>query len=80
MTRDEAERQAERLAAEHADRKTHRFLVREQHGGSWAVVKVGLPPLGDLTAETRAEEKPPTADDPRTVSEQNLGPNVGPVI
>ena len=80
MTRDEAEREAERLAAEHQDRKTHRFIAREQDDGSWAVVKVGLPPLGELTPETRVEEKPPTADDPRTVSQQNLGPNVGPII
>ena len=80
MTREEAEREAERLGAEHPDRETHRFLAREQEGGSWAVVKVGLPPVGELTPETRAEEKPPTAGDPRTVSEQNMGPNVGPGI
>jgi hypothetical protein len=80
MTRQEAEREAERLRAEHPDRETHRFLARERDRGSWTVIKVGLPPLGDLTAETRAEEKPPTADDPRTVSEQNMGPNVGPGI
>ncbi len=80
MTRDEAEREAGRLAAEHPDRATHRFLAREQRDGSWAVVKVGLPPAGVLTPETRAEEKPPTAGDPRTVSEQNMGPNVGPGI
>ena len=80
MTREEAEREAERLAAEHPDRKTHRFVAREQDGGAWGVVKVSLPPQGELTAETRAEEKPPTADDPRTVGEQNMGPNVGPVI
>ena len=80
MNREAAVSEAARLAAEHPDRDTHRFLAREQDDGSWEVVKVGLPPLGELTAETRAEEKPPTADDPRTVSEQNMGPNVGPGI
>jgi hypothetical protein len=80
VNREAAEREAERLAVEHPDSKTHRFLAREQADGSWAVVKVGLPPLGELTPETRAEEKPPTAGDPRTVSEQNMGPNVGPGI
>ena len=80
MTREEAEREAERLAAEHPDRRTHRFFVRVQDGGSWAVVKVGLAPQGELTPETRADEKPPTAGDPRTVSEQNMGPHVGPGI
>jgi hypothetical protein len=78
MTRQEAEREAERLGAEHPDRETHRFLAREEADGSWAVVKVGLSPLGDLTEETRAEEKPPTSDDPRTAAMRNLGPNVGP--
>jgi hypothetical protein len=80
MDREAAEHEAARLAAGHPHRETHRFLAREQQDGSWAVVKVGLPPLGELTAETRAEERPPTPDDPRTVSEQNLGPNVGPVL
>ena len=80
MTRQEAESEAQRLAAEHPDRETHRFLTREGDDGAWTVVKVGLPPLGPLTPETRAEEKPPTAGDPRTVSEQNMGPHVGPGI
>ena len=80
MTREEAEREAGRLEAEHPDRQTHRFLAREQADGSWAVVKVGLPPLGELTPETRAEEKPPTADDPRSPAMRDLGPNVGPGI
>jgi hypothetical protein len=80
MTKPEAELEAKRLAAEHPDRETHRFVAREAEDGSWSVAKVGIPPLGKLTPETRVEEKPPTADDPRTVSQQNLGPNVGPII
>ncbi|HEX2129677.1 MAG TPA: hypothetical protein VHF58_10725 [Solirubrobacterales bacterium] len=80
MTREEAEREAARLADEHPDRETHRFLARVQEDGSWAVVKIGLAPTGELTPETRAEEKPPTGGDPRTVSQQNMGPHVGPGI
>jgi hypothetical protein len=80
MTKAEAETECARLAAEHPDRETHRFLPREGAEGSWSVVKVGLPPAGNTTPEIRAEQKPPTADDPRTTSEQNMGPNVGPVL
>ena len=34
----------ERLAAEHPDRETHQWRPREQPDGSWAVVKIALPP------------------------------------
>ena len=80
MTEDEARATCARPAAEHPDRQTHQWHPREERDGSWSVVKIALPPTGDLTAETRVEEKPPTADDPRTVAEQNLGPNIGPAI
>ena len=80
MDRATAEREAARLAVEHPDRETHRFLAREGEDGEWSVVKIGLPPTGKLTAETRAEEKPATADDPRTTAVQNLGPHIGPGI
>ena len=48
---------------------------------TWSVVKVGLAP-GDpaRTAETRADEKPATGDDPRSSAMRNLGPNIGPGI
>ncbi|MGI8460881.1 MAG: hypothetical protein ACR2OC_04470 [Solirubrobacterales bacterium] len=66
MTRDEAQAECSRLAAEHADRDTHQWRPREEPDGSWAVVKIGLPPLKDtLTAETRADERPATPADPR---------------
>ena len=80
MDRESAEREAARLAAEHPERETHRFLAREGDGGEWSVVKIGLPPTGTLTAETRADEKPATGDDPRTAAVQNLGPHIGPGI
>jgi hypothetical protein len=78
MTRAEAEAQCTKLAAEHPDRETHRWIPREETGGGWSVVKVGLPPADPAkTAETRADEKPATADDPRSTAMQNLGPNIG---
>jgi hypothetical protein len=78
MTRAEAEAQCAKLAAEHPDRETHRWLAREDAGGAWSVVKVGLPPADSAnTAETRADQKPATADDPRSSAMQNLGPHAG---
>ncbi len=67
MTREEAKREAQRLAQEHPDRETHQWQTREAADGTWDVIKIGVPPpapVGD--AETRADEKPPTPDDPRT--------------
>jgi hypothetical protein len=79
MTRDEAEAQRARFAAEHPDRETHRWLTREGADGEWSVVKVGLaPPDPDRIAELGADEKPTTGDDPRSAAMRNLGPNVGP--
>ena len=73
MTKEEAEQACNRLAAEHPDRETHRWVPREAKDGSWEVVKVHLAPTDDdhLTAETRADERPPSPDDPR--SNPNLG-------
>ena len=67
MTHAEAQLECKRLAGEHPDRATHQWHTKEQPDGSWAVVKIALPPpASDLTAETRADEKPVTADDPRS--------------
>jgi hypothetical protein len=76
MTRDEAERLCEKLAAEHQDRETHQWRPREQPDGSWGVVKIALPPTDHdaLTAETRADERPDTADDPRHNVFRNIPP------
>ena len=73
MTREEAETACKRLASEHPDRETHRWVPREADDGSWDVAKIHLAPSDDenLTAETRADEKPPTPDDPRNLP--NLG-------
>jgi len=80
MTEAEARETCAQLAAEHPDRKTHQWHPRQEPDGSWSVMKIALPPTGPTTPETRAEERPATADDPRTASQQNLGPHVGPVI
>jgi len=77
----EARKACGQLAAEHPDRDTHRWHPRQEAGGSWAVVKIALAPSGSQSsAETRAEARPPTGDDPRSAAEQNLGPNIGPGI
>jgi len=70
-----------RFSEGHPDRATHQWHPRQEADGSWSVVKIALPP-GDAsrTAETRAAERPATADDPRSASMQNLGPTIGPGI
>ena len=76
MTQEEAQAECARLAEEHPDRETHRFLPREGEDGAWSVVKIGLPPVlvEPLGQETRADEKPSTPDDPRDSLSRNVGP------
>ena len=80
MTEAEARKLCEELAREHPDRETHQWRPRHDPDGSWSVVKIALAPAGPTTPETRAEERPATADDPRTAAMRNLGPNIGPGI
>jgi hypothetical protein len=79
MTRAQAEQECKRLAAEHPDRETHQWHPRQEADGAWAVVRIALPPPADLEiqAELQADEKPPTADDPRPAHYRNAGPWVG---
>ena len=80
MTREEAEKACKRLAGEHPDRATHRWVPHEAADGSWDVAKIALAPFDEeaLTAETRADERPATADDPRPNTWRDLGgPNIG---
>lgn len=75
MTRAEAEAQCRRLAEESAERDTHQWMPREGEGGDWTVVKIALPPATEPSGtETRADERPATADDPRPATEQNVPP------
>jgi hypothetical protein len=82
MTRDEAEREAERLSQEHPERASYRWFAREVRG-IWSVVRVSLP--HDHAAETlrpmvESKPRPPQPDDPRPNTWRDLGgPNVGPV-
>ena len=61
MTRDEVEAECARLAKEHPDRETHRFVPREAEDGTWSVAKVGLPPVAAKRPgqEARVNQKPP---------------------
>jgi hypothetical protein len=81
VTEAEAQEACARFAAGHPDRETHQWRPRHEADGSWSVVRIALPPAETArTAETRADERPATADDPRTTAVQNLGPNIGPGI
>jgi hypothetical protein len=68
---------ASHFAATHADRETHQWLPRRSENG-WQIVKIALkPPESNLTAETRAAERPDVADDPRSAHYRNAGPYAG---
>ena len=61
------------LAVTHNDRETHQWMPRRADSG-WQVVKIALPPPADnLKTETRADERPDVADDPRSSISRNLG-------
>jgi hypothetical protein len=69
MDREQAERERERMAAEHPEAT---WLVAEQKPGDWAVVKFGLPPLdAPDRAASEARPKPSYADDPRAPQVRN---------
>ena len=77
MTREEAEALCAKNAAEHPDRKIAQWVPRQESSGEWVVVRVGIP-APETTEEIRADERPPTPDDPRTASMRDIGPYVGP--
>jgi hypothetical protein len=75
MTRAEAETECRRLSAESPDRETHQWVPRDEGDGNWSVVRVSLPPATEPTGtETRGDERPATADDPRPGTWQNVPP------
>ena len=76
MTREEAEAECRRLAAEHPDRASHRWLAKRDGDSAWVVVRIPVPPgtrVDPLKTEIRADEKPPTPDDPRPSVNPNWG-------
>jgi uncharacterized iron-regulated membrane protein len=74
MERTEAEAICKQNAAAHPDRAVAQWRPKEQEDGSWTVVRVNLPPAEPTTPEQRADERPPTADDPRASIFQNIPP------
>ena len=77
VTRAEAEERARRLALEHPDRESHRFVAREEADGSWTVVRFRVPEgmgVRPLKATTEASPQPPQADDPRPSSWRQAPP------
>lgn len=74
MTRQEATELANRLNAEHPDRATHHWRARPA-GEGWEVMKIGIPAaqMEDLQAGQRAAEGPPSAEDPRSSHDRNVG-------
>jgi hypothetical protein len=78
MKRDEADALRKQLQAEHEDRATHTFMVREAGEGEWEVVKVSLPPRSPLRETVEAKSRPPQSD--AALPWQSAGgvpPNVG---
>ena len=79
MNREEAEALCAEYAETHPDRKVAQWITQEQDDGTWIVIRVGIP-AADTSAEIRADERPPTPDDPRDAHMRNVGPWVGPGI
>jgi len=76
MTREEAEALCARNAAEHPDRKFAQWRAKEDPDGTWAVIRIDLPPTNENATEVRGEERPPTPPDPRP----DVPPTVGPIF
>ena len=71
MTREEAQKERERLSQEHPEAT---WLLREEDDGGWSVVKVGLPqPDKTLVEEQEARSRPPHPDDPVGSTRRNFG-------
>ena len=76
MTREEAQRECDRLAAESPERETHRFFPREDESGDWQVAKVGIPPANRATG-TSTEAHPRPRQHPENPNEGRPNPNWG---
>jgi hypothetical protein len=80
MTREEAEARCAELNGAREKGDPGHWLAREA-GEGWEVVRVNVPGLGErgvLKETIEARPKPPTADDPRPSSVQQIPP-YGPV-
>jgi len=72
VTEQQAKAECTRLAAEHPDRRSHRWLPRRGADGKWSVVKIDLPPLEPSSTALSADERPTTPDDPRSSLSKNV--------
>ena len=81
MTREEAVQACERLAREHPERATSRWVPREGEDGQWSVVRVPLPEgmRNEPLKETEeARPRPPQPGDPRDSVSRDVGGPYGP--
>jgi hypothetical protein len=71
MTREQAAKERDRLSQEHPEAT---WLVKEDDGGTWIVVRANLP-QGDKTRVEEKEERsrPPYPDDPVGSTRRNFG-------
>jgi hypothetical protein len=69
MNREEAERERNRLAAEHGDST----WILHDVGGEWEVVRIGIAPSPPSSAHVESKPKPPEPDDPRPAHFKNVG-------
>ncbi len=74
MTREEAERLAERRAGEGGDAVTHQWIARERAPGDWVVAKVPLPKRSATRPVVESAERPPQPDDVRSALSRNVPP------
>jgi hypothetical protein len=71
VTREETEREQERLSEENPEAT---WLLREEDDASWTVVRVGLPRPDDTRVEEKEERsRPPYPDDPVGSTRRNFG-------
>jgi hypothetical protein len=68
VNREDAERERDRMAADHPEAT---WLIAERRTGDWAVVKVGLTPVDAEGSATEARPRPDYAGDPRSSQAQN---------
>ncbi len=76
MTRQAAQREAQRRNAQLGSASRQRWFVRAADGSGSMLVKVGGLPasvLGPPITTTEAKPRPPMADDPRPSFERNVG-------
>ena len=77
MDRAAADQECKRLKAEHPQRTTNTWVVREAAEGEFEVVRVPLPAgmrRDPLQATVEAKPKPREADDPRQSIFRNIPP------